>query len=204
MTKKFGTKDLRVLIPFGESMRPPFLATHTPFVGGGYGQWLIRYPVSHLGVWVQVYDGYGKYQEDGETLSPEEFYGLTGLHKESLEKQHIDGIGEFYGYPGNKPLLNIPFTAKELVEFDLVTGIASNQIGDGHLAVNLIAEIEKTNPNAAYLARRIIKSWSKDKIAEAQDFRNRNGVKKTAEKYLASPTTIRKYTKPLGEKEVLP
>lgn len=211
MTKTYELTTLLELIPMKRESYP-LSFSHDPFTDGLI-EWIVRYIIDDRGLWLQVNDAYGGYQQEDSRLSRGEIKGMTGLDIAALQESQVDGVGCRFGYPGGRPILPIPFTAAELVEFDKSTRALSNQLGDGEFATDRIAELEKSSPDAAALARFILKGevpadkqdnriseksvkvWTVQRIDEAQAYRNKHGLKKTAEHYGVSETTISAHTK---------
>lgn len=142
MAKTYQLKALWPLLPF-EVAAAPLLATLDAYGGG-----LIKYAVSHDGIWLF---------SPSEPFTVHESEGLTGFHPADLVPKQIDGVvGYFYAMQGGAPLLPLPFTADQLTEFDKRTaGLIVSCIERGSETDAWIADLGKHNPDAAELARGI-------------------------------------------------
>lgn len=187
MTKTYGLKALRALIPMATEA-PPLLASYDPF-GNGTQPWIVRYIVDSKGFWLQLNDQYGQVGGSKSPLEPHETEGLTGFNRDDLEASSLDGVGYRWGLPGGAPLLPLQFTAKQFLDFNtrcnnLFAGAMErpakfrklsakevNKVFDmgppvkdsaawepkkRDLKAEWIAELQKTNQEAAELARVIL------------------------------------------------
>lgn len=149
MTKTYSLKALRPLFSMAREALP-LLASFDPF-GDGTEPWMIRWVGDYEGFWLQVNDSYGT----GETLSAHGILGMSGFDCDDLQGKKLDGAGYVYGLPGGKPILPLPFTALQLFEFDKqIGGLVQNCFLSGaEEAEAQLTELERSNPDAAELAR---------------------------------------------------
>lgn len=195
MTKTYGLKAIRALLPMAREA-PPLLASYDPF-GDGTESWIVRYIVDSIGFWLQVNDQYGCGGVNKSPLSIREIEGMTGLNQDDLEATSLDGVGARWGLPGGAPLLPLPFTAKQFLDFDarcngLFSGAMERPVWQPlpeselenaadlepegrNFEAERIAELETTNPEAAELAKIILSgvapvsdSAIQDSLDEAQ------------------------------------
>lgn len=140
MAKTYQLKALWPLLQF-ETAAAPLLATLDAYGGG-----LVKYAVNQDGFWLF---------SQSQPFSTHESEGLTGFHPADLAPKRIDGVdGYFYGMQDGAPLLPLPFTAAQLIEFDRRTaGLVVASIERGNDTEGWIAELGKNNPDAAELAR---------------------------------------------------
>lgn len=143
MVKTYQLKALWPLLPL-EVANPPLHATWEAFGGG-----LVKYAVCHDGIWLFV---------PNYLLNEHEFEVLTGFHPADLIPKKIDGVdGYLYALQGGAPLLPIPFTKDQLIEFDEQTSrLMSSMLERGEDTDPWIADVEKTNPEAAELAKGLL------------------------------------------------
>lgn len=177
MTKTYGLKAIRALIPMAAEASP-LLASYTPF-GDDAEPWIARYIVGSKGFWLQKNDRYGHGYGNQPPPSTGEVEAMTGLNPDDLEAISLDGVGYCWGLPGGSPLLPLPFTAKQFIDFDTRSGKlfsgamerpvwqplpeseCENATDDSEpegrdFQAEWIAELEATNPDAAELARIIL------------------------------------------------
>lgn len=140
MAKTYPLKALWPLLPF-EVAAAPLLATLDAYGGG-----LVKYAVTQDGVWLF---------SPSQPLTVHESENLTGFHPADLVPKQIEGVeGYFYALQGGAPLLPLPFTKDQLIEFDKRTaGLIGSCIERGDDTDAWIADQEKDNPDAARLAR---------------------------------------------------
>ncbi len=141
--KTYQLKALWPLLEF-ETAKAPLLATLDAYGGG-----LVKYAVSQEGFWL--------FSQTQQPFNVHESEGLTGFHPADLVPKQIDGVdGYFYALQGGTPLLPLPFTAAQLIEFDRRTGgLVMGNITRGSHTEGWIAELGENNPDAAELARGI-------------------------------------------------
>lgn len=141
--KTYQLKALWPLLEF-ETAKAPLIATLDAYGGG-----LVKYAVSQDGFWLC--------SQTQQPFNVHESEGLTGFHPADLVPKQIDGVdGYFYALQGGTPLLPLPFTAAQLIEFDRRTGgLVMGNITRGSHTEGWIAELGKNNPDAAELARGI-------------------------------------------------
>lgn len=164
MVKTYQLKALWPLLQF-ETAAAPLLATLDAYGGG-----LVKYAVSQDGFWLF---------SQSQPFSASESEGLTGFHPADLVPKRIDGVdGYFYGMQDGAPLLPLPFTAAQLIEFDRRTaGLVVASIERGNDTEGWIAELGKNNPDAAELARGIHGGkWPVD-LADLVDTKTDNAPK---------------------------
>lgn len=149
MTKTYRLNAIRPLMPMAREALP-LLASFYP-LGGEPTSWLIRYIVDSEGFWLQVNDEYGS---NNSPLSFHEFEGMTCFTQDDLEHSQLEGQGYRWGLLGGKPILPLPFTAGQFLEFDNITGGAGR--GSFPLSVEDLTKLEQVNPDAAELARIIL------------------------------------------------
>jgi hypothetical protein len=142
VAKTYPLKALWPLLPF-EVAAAPLLATLDAYGGG-----LVKYAVSQDGIWLF---------SPSQPLTAHESETLTGFHPADLVPKQIDGLaGYFYALQGGVPLLPLPFTAAQLMEFDKrAAGLIASCIERGTETDAWITDMEKDNPDAAELARGI-------------------------------------------------
>ena len=142
MAKTYPLKALWPLLPF-EVAAAPLLATLDAYGGG-----LVKYAVSQDGIWLFYL---------AQPLTVHESENLTGFHPADLVPKQIDGVeGYFYAMQGGAPLLPLPFTKDQLIEFEKrMAGLIGSCIERGDDTDAWIADLEKENPDAAELARGI-------------------------------------------------
>ncbi len=142
MAKTYQFKALWPLLPF-EVAAAPLLATLDAYDGG-----LVKYAVNPDGIWLFSL---------AQPLTASESENLTGYHPAYLVPKQIEGVeGYFYALQGGAPLLPLPFTKDQLIEFDKRTaGLIGSCIERGDDTDAWIANLEKDNPDAARLARGI-------------------------------------------------
>jgi len=138
--KTYQLKALWPLLQF-ETAKAPLLATLDAYGGG-----LVKYAVSQDGFWL--------FSQIEQPFNVHESEGLTGFHPADLVPKQIDGVdGYFHALQGGAPLLPLPFTAAQLIEFDRRTGgLVVASIERGNDTEGWIAELGKNNPDAAELA----------------------------------------------------
>ncbi len=151
MSKTYRLEALRPLLPMAREALP-LLASHDPF-GNGTAPWLIRYIIDEEGFWLQVDDNY---LSAGQPFSFREFEGLTGYSTDDLEHSLIDGIGYRLGLLHGRPLLPLPFTAAQLFEFESKAGLIKGHLEMGDESEDWLSDLERSNPDAAALARMIL------------------------------------------------
>ncbi len=149
MTKTYSLKAVFPLFPM-QRAAPPLSGSFEPF-GNGTEPWLIRWVVDSVGFWLQVNDNY----VHAQPLSTDEFQGISGFHPADLEFKSLEGVGFVYGLPGGKPILPLPFTAMQLIEFDKQIGglVRDCFYIDEKEADEQLIQLEQANPDAAELAR---------------------------------------------------
>jgi len=151
MSKTYRLEALRPLLPMAREALP-LLASHDPS-GNGTAPWLIRYIIDEEGFWLQVDDNY---LSAGQPFSFREFEGLTGYSTDDLEHSLIDGIGYRLGLLHGRPLLPLPFTAAQLFEFESKAGLIKGHLEMGDESEDWLSDLERSNPDAAALARMIL------------------------------------------------
>ena len=142
MAKTYPLKALWPLLPF-EVAAAPLLATLDAYGGG-----LVKYAVTQDGVWLF---------SPSQPFTVHEFENLTGFHPADLVPRQIGGVeGYFYALQGGAPLLPLPFSKDQLIEFDKRTaGLIGSCIERGNDTDAWIIDLEKDNPDAARLAKGI-------------------------------------------------
>ncbi|OIN90407.1 MAG: hypothetical protein AUJ20_14745 [Comamonadaceae bacterium CG1_02_60_18] len=142
MAKTYQLKALWPLLAF-ETAPAPLLATLD-----AYGGELVKYAVTQDGFWLF---------SQSQPFDANESEGLTGFHPADLAPKQIDGVeGYFYGLQNGTPLLPLPFTAAQLIEFDKRTArLVAGNIERGSETDGWITDLAKENPDAAELARAI-------------------------------------------------
>jgi hypothetical protein len=151
--KAYRLNAIRPLLPLA-SEDLPLLASFYPLTDG-VEPWLIRYVVNTEGFWLQANDQLGS---NHPPLSFHEFEGMTGFTKDELEPGKLEGMGYRWGLPGGKPILPLPFTAKQFLEFanrlgDVARGVMPLNTDD---AAQFVTELAQRNPDAAELAQIIL------------------------------------------------
>jgi len=153
MAKTYPLKALRPLLPFKRAA-PPLLATLDAYDDG-----LVKYAVTQDGVWLFSLPQPLTMHEFSlpQPLTEHEFKSLTGFDPDDLVLRKIEGVeGYFYALQGGAPLLPIPFTKDQFIEFDKRTAdLIDSCIDRGDDTDAWITDLEKRNPDAAELARGI-------------------------------------------------
>jgi hypothetical protein len=145
MTKKYSLTALWPLLPFEEKTTFPLVATLEP-----YGGDTLKYAVTDDGIWLC------KLPPASEMLSDSERESVTGYRRTELAYKKIDGLGYVHALQGGEPLLPLPFTRAQLIEFEnRQAGLISSCIERGDDTDDWITSLEQDNPDAAELARGI-------------------------------------------------
>jgi hypothetical protein len=167
MTKLYDIKSLRPFLPL-QSTAAPLRGFFYPMGGEDGFEWMFRYAVDSKGFWLQKNDKYPSTY--AKSFENSEIAGGSGLDLDDLE------VGEFdstalqhpevlrhpcrYGLPGDKPILPLPFTARQFFDWEQkclreeyvnVAEVRFEHIyfGDDEW----LAALEATNPDSAELVR---------------------------------------------------
>lgn len=156
MVKTYQLKALWPLLQSLKLEKAPLHATWDVYDDGP-----VKYAVFHDGIWLFA---------SKDQLNEHEFEGLTGFHPADLVPMKIDGVdGYLYSRLGGVPLLPIPFTKDQLVEFDeQAAGLISSMLERGADTEAWIADLEMSNPEAAELANGILYGWAPTELSVDQ------------------------------------
>lgn len=139
--------------------KSPLCLSFNPF-GSSVDPWIVRYVVDERGFWLQFNDDYGN---GSSVLSAREIHGMTGFDPDDLESEELGEAGRIYGLPESCPLLSVPFTAEQFLEFDRRAGhFFSDFVGQGDATEEWLTELEKRSPEAVELARVILSGKASD------------------------------------------
>jgi len=111
---------------------------------------IVTYIVVGEGIWLLA--------EPLDACQEDEFEAMTGFHQSNLRKLQKHGLAEYvYGMRDGSPLMPIPFTVRQLLDFNDRTMLVSERIARGEDTLAWIEEdLRSKNSDAAELARAIL------------------------------------------------
>lgn len=182
MAKLYSIKALRPLLPLEQTVAPLSYFFY-PMGGGTDSGWMFRYVVDSKGLWFQKNDHYMSPNENG--FDNRDIAAVSGLDLDELEIVPFESnalhhsevqLHPFrYGLPGGKPILPLPFTARQFFDWEkqclrdeLLSPTTKTFFRHRFIFDDELAELDEKNPDAAELARICLAGVAPDEPNESE------------------------------------
>lgn len=167
MAKLYSIQALRHILPLEPAADPLRAFFYPCLCEDGHGIWMFRYVVDSKGFWFQKNDECK--DQWGKVVPNDLIFRLSGLDLDDLERVPFDSDASQhpevqkhpfrYGLPGGKPILPLRFTARQFFDWEKQCLCDEQRNSTETVCIHFyifadeLAELDKTNPEAAELAR---------------------------------------------------
>lgn len=167
MAKLYSIQALRHILPLEPAADPLRAFFYPCLCEDGHGIWMFRYVVDSKGFWFQKNDVCK--DQWGKVVPNDLIFSLSGLDLDDLERVPFDSNASQhpevqkhpfrYGLPGGKPILPLRFTARQFFDWEKQCLCDEQRNSTETVCIHFyifadeLAELDKTNPEAAELAR---------------------------------------------------